>query len=157
MFYRKAALKTSGAQLGGRREEASPALYWKSKKKCPNFGKKRPDCVHLWVKFSIQNVVLRVPRRKNSNGVRFTFLKSMHTATLQMDDNIGSIIPVPRSQAHDEMDHPVRNFGVYYWEWLLCYYVLVKPKKNGNSTRLIRVHTNMLWIDTINLHNVNDF
>ena len=33
---------------------------------CSDFGKKGPDCVHLWVKFSIQNVVLRVPRRKIS-------------------------------------------------------------------------------------------
>ena len=44
---------------GRRRGEASPALFWKPKK-CP-------DCVHLWVKFSIQNVVLKLSRRKNSN------------------------------------------------------------------------------------------
>ena len=31
------------------------------------FWEKGPDCVHLWIKFSIQNVVLRVSRRKNSN------------------------------------------------------------------------------------------
>ena len=28
--------------------------------------KKSHDCVHLWVKFSIENIVLRVSRRKNS-------------------------------------------------------------------------------------------
>ena len=42
-----------------------PALF-ENRKKCPNFGKKGPNCVHLSVKFSIQNVVLRVSRRKNS-------------------------------------------------------------------------------------------
>ena len=30
------------------------------------FGEKSPNCIHLWVKFSIQNVVLRISRRKNS-------------------------------------------------------------------------------------------
>ena len=44
-----------------RREEAFPALL-----ENPDAGKKDPDCVHLWVKFSIQNVVLRVSGRKNS-------------------------------------------------------------------------------------------
>ena len=46
----------TSAQLRERRE-GSPALL-ENRKKCPNFGKKGPDCVHLWVKFSIQNVVL---------------------------------------------------------------------------------------------------
>ena len=55
----------TGAQLGrGGGGKASPALF-ENRKKCPDFGKKGPDCVHLWVKFSIQNVVLRVSRRKN--------------------------------------------------------------------------------------------
>ena len=47
------------------REEASPALF-ENRKKCPDFWKKSPDFVHLWVKFFIQNVALRVSRRKNS-------------------------------------------------------------------------------------------
>ena len=47
------------------RGEASPALFG-NRKKCPDFGKKGPDCVYLWVKFSIQNIVLRVSRQKNS-------------------------------------------------------------------------------------------
>ena len=40
----------------------------------PVFGKKGPHCFHLWVQFSIQNVVLRVSRRKNSKkcGVFFS-------------------------------------------------------------------------------------
>ena len=49
-----------------RRERGGlPALFWKPKK-CPDFGKEGPDCTHLWVRFSIQNVVLRVSRRKHS-------------------------------------------------------------------------------------------
>ena len=34
-------------------------------RKCPDFRKNGSCCVYLWVKFSIQNVVLRVSRRKN--------------------------------------------------------------------------------------------
>ena len=35
-------------------------------KKCSDFGKKGPDCVNPWVESLIQNVVLRVSRRKSS-------------------------------------------------------------------------------------------
>ena len=43
----------------GQRGEASPGLF-ENQKKCLDFGKKGPDCVHFWIKFSIQNAVLRV-------------------------------------------------------------------------------------------------
>ena len=42
-----------GGAGGGR----PPLPFFENKKKCP-------DCIHLCVKFSIPNVVLRVPRRK---------------------------------------------------------------------------------------------
>ena len=42
-----------------------PCRFYKSLK-VPWFWKKRPDSANLWVKISIQNVVLRVSRRKNS-------------------------------------------------------------------------------------------
>ena len=48
----------SGAQLWGRGR--IPLPFFANRNKCPNFGKRGPDGVHLWVKFSIQNVVLRV-------------------------------------------------------------------------------------------------
>ena len=57
----------SGAQLG-RRGETSPALF-ENRKKPPGFRKKGTDCIHLWVKFSIQNVVLRVSTRKKLQNV----------------------------------------------------------------------------------------
>ena len=41
----------------------SPALFWKSKKVL-RFWKKGPNCVHPWIKSSLQNVVLRVSSRK---------------------------------------------------------------------------------------------
>ena len=47
-----------------RRGEASPALF-KIKEKCPDFGKKSPDQINLSVEFSIQNLVLRISRKKN--------------------------------------------------------------------------------------------
>ena len=58
--------QTHRAQLG---EEGKPPLpFFENRRKCLEFGlkKKSRDCVHLWVKFSIQNIVLTVPRRKNS-------------------------------------------------------------------------------------------
>ena len=42
-----------------------PCSFW-NPKKCPDFGKNGPDCVHLWIKFTIYNVVLRVFRTKIS-------------------------------------------------------------------------------------------
>ena len=39
-----------------------PCPFWKSKK-CPGFWKRDPDYVQLWVKFSIQNIVLRVAEK----------------------------------------------------------------------------------------------
>ena len=53
----------TGVQLkwGG---ETSFALF-RNLKKYPDFEKKDPDCVHIWVKFSIENIVSRVSRRKN--------------------------------------------------------------------------------------------
>ena len=43
-----------------------PCHFFENRKKNPGFGKKGPHCLHVWVKFSIQNVVLRVSRRKNA-------------------------------------------------------------------------------------------
>ena len=50
------------ATKGGRGDLPCPFL--KIKKKCSDFRKKGPDCVLPYVKFSIQNVVLRVSKRK---------------------------------------------------------------------------------------------
>ena len=44
--------------------DASPALF-ENKKKCPDFRQKGPDCARAYVKFTIQNVVLRESKRKN--------------------------------------------------------------------------------------------
>ena len=43
-----------------------PLLFFKNVKKCLNFAKKGLDYVHIWVEFFIWNIVLTVPRRKNS-------------------------------------------------------------------------------------------
>ena len=42
-------------------------LFSEIQKNRPDFGKKGPDWLHPWGKFSIQNVVLRVSRRKQSH------------------------------------------------------------------------------------------
>ena len=47
----------TGVQLG-RRGEAFPVLF-QNREKSPDFGKKSPYCSHFWVKFYIQNVVLK--------------------------------------------------------------------------------------------------
>ena len=54
----------SQARNQGGRGEACPILF-ENRKKCPDFGKKGPGCVHLWGKIFIENIVLRVSRRKN--------------------------------------------------------------------------------------------
>ena len=41
-----------------------PLPFFENQKKFPDFGKKGPDCVHPWVKFTIQNVILRVSMKK---------------------------------------------------------------------------------------------
>ena len=46
---------------------AFPPIFGKSKK-CPYFEEKGLDCVNLWVKLSVQNVVL------NSNAYIFAFV-----------------------------------------------------------------------------------
>ena len=42
-----------------------PCSFW-NRKSCLHFGKKGPDRVYLWIKLSIQNVVLSASRRKIS-------------------------------------------------------------------------------------------
>ena len=37
-----------------------PLPFFENQKKCPDFGKKCPDCVHPKVKFAIQDVVLSI-------------------------------------------------------------------------------------------------
>ena len=59
-FYRPPFRRVT--RRGGR----FPLSLLKDHKKCLDFGKIDPDSVHLLVKFSIQNVILRVSRRKNS-------------------------------------------------------------------------------------------
>ena len=45
-------------------EEASSALF-ENQRRFPDFGNKSLDCFNLWIRFSIQNLVLRVSRKKN--------------------------------------------------------------------------------------------
>ena len=44
----------------------SPLHFFKKSKSALILEKKRPDCGHLWIKFSIEIVVLIVYRRKTS-------------------------------------------------------------------------------------------
>ena len=46
--------------------EASLAVF-ENRKKCPDFGKKSPDFVHLRIKFSIQNVIFSIKGKKIHN------------------------------------------------------------------------------------------
>ena len=51
----------------GTGERGRPRLpYFENRKKVFWLWEECPDCVHLWMKFSIQKVVLREFRRKNS-------------------------------------------------------------------------------------------
>ena len=55
-------MSDTGVQLGLK----SPLPFFENRKKCSNFGRKGPNCAHLWVEWFIQNLVLRVSRRKHS-------------------------------------------------------------------------------------------
>ena len=52
-----------------RREEGRLPCPFLKIDKCLDFGGKCSDCVHIWVKFSIRNVVLIVSRRKKLQNV----------------------------------------------------------------------------------------
>ena len=54
----------AGAQLVV--EEGRPTLLFLKIRKVSWIYKNGPGCVHFWVKFSVQNVVLRVSTRKNT-------------------------------------------------------------------------------------------
>ena len=58
---RRATRRGGGGEGGG-----PPYPFFKIKKGALILKKKCPDCVHPLVKFAIQNVVLRVSKRKNS-------------------------------------------------------------------------------------------
>ena len=60
-FYSFFRPTTSGGEGGGR----PPQSFFENKKKCPGFRKKGLDWIHPYVKSTIQNVVLRVSKRKN--------------------------------------------------------------------------------------------
>ena len=65
---------TTDAQLGGGGGGRPLLSFFENQKKRPNSKKKCPDCVLPWVKFSIQNVVWRVSRRKNAKVFFLDFL-----------------------------------------------------------------------------------
>ena len=68
-FYVQVGEKGRGAPYVDRRaiggeEKCLPCPFLKIKNKFLDFRKKGSDCVHPYVKFAIQNVVLRVSKRK---------------------------------------------------------------------------------------------
>ena len=65
----------TGAQLGGGGKQQPRLPFLENRKRCTNFGKQGPDCVHHWVKCFIQNVVLTVSRIKNSKKNFRIFMK----------------------------------------------------------------------------------
>ena len=56
-------LKIQGRNYGGW-GKASSVLFWKMKKSALILETNGSDRIHLWIEFSIQNVVLRVSRQK---------------------------------------------------------------------------------------------
>ena len=65
IHYSVTQKKIAGAQIVG--TAGRPLLpFFESRKKCPGFGKKGRNFTHLLITFSIENVVLRVSRRKTS-------------------------------------------------------------------------------------------
>ena len=77
---------------------ANGRLPLESPKKCPDFGKKGPDGVHLWIKFTIQNVFLTVSRRKISKffpyGVKVSRLRHFAIPKCRMYRNYMRGLPL---------------------------------------------------------------
>ena len=61
-----AYLNKSGAQLGGEGGGKPPLSFFENQKKLPWFWRKIPWLCPSLIKFAIQNVVLKVSKRKNS-------------------------------------------------------------------------------------------
>lgn len=83
-FYLRNAVH---AQLGG----GGKALFWKSKN-VHWFWEKDPDFAHLWLKFSIQGVPLRVSRRKKTQ-----FFPSRAFLSCAFERNIYQSAPISRN------------------------------------------------------------
>ena len=77
---------------------ANGRLPLESPKKCPDFGKKGPDGVHLWIKFIIQNVFLTVSRRKISKffpyGIEVSCLRHFAIPKCRMYRNYTRGLPL---------------------------------------------------------------
>ena len=106
-----------GTQLGIGGGKGFPCPFLRIEKKCPDFRKKGPDCVHLYVKFTIQNVVLRVSKRKKLQifSLRdlffWNFLRNVYQSAL-----ISRNLPCPK------------NF------WLpACYVIADKTGRKGGT------------------------
>ena len=80
----------SSAQLGGGR---SSLPFLKIEKSVLISEKKRLDCIHLWVKLSIQNVVLRRLRRKTPKFFPVAFLSCVFNRSVLIQQNL----PCPSS------------------------------------------------------------
>ena len=65
------------------KEEGLPFPFLKFEKSALILAKKGPNSVHLWITYAIQNVVLRVSRRKNSKIFFFLcFIQIFYRSTL---------------------------------------------------------------------------
>ena len=77
---------------------ANGRLPLESPKKCPDFWKKGPDGVHLWIKFTIQNVFLTVSRRKISKffpyGIEVSCLRHFAIPKCRMYRNYTRGLPL---------------------------------------------------------------
>ena len=101
----------TGAPL--RESKISPVLFQKPKNS-PNFAKKYPDCVHLWVKFSFQNVLIVSWRKKLQNDSLQPLLAKCSSSTKPPLPWINSsCVPALRHYFFYKMLHvkPIQNGG----------------------------------------------
>ena len=111
--------------------EASPCPFLKINKSVLNFEKKSPNLVHPWVKISIQNVVLRVSRRKSSF---LCFLQNVHSSAL-IPQNLFcpekflvARLCLPSYWTYQQMLKSLANFyPASYALNLWCYWTFIPP------------------------------
>ena len=108
-------------------------MHW-SKKKCP-------DCVQLWAKFSIQNVVLNVYREENSKpffcGAVFSCV--FDNILLKCPNSTKAFLPWQISSCALVFWYLVGREGVTEW-WVYCKFY--ERKEKGNGFRWLKSRTN---------------
>ena len=131
------------ATIGGERGRP-PLPYFENRKKVPRFCKKCPDRDHLWVKFSIQNVILRISRIKKLKffpAFFFCFWQNVYkSASIPRDLPcpkkflVAGLNPLPPS--------PLKDHAIVQWSY-------EQPRKSRNFCKTPQEITLVIMVESL--------